>query len=283
MKGLFIDQGIRSFLMKAISEDIGPGDVTTDSIFPDIIPARGIIKAKEDMVLAGMEIAKEVFVLIDAKIKFNSLHRDGEKVKKGKVITEIIGDGRALLKGERVALNILQRLSGIATLTRRYVEEVEGYNARILDTRKTTLNMRALEKYAIRVGGGRNHRFGLFDGILIKDNHIALTGSIKETVRKTREGLPHTLKIEVEVGDLEEVREAVDSGADIIMLDNMNIDEIRRAVGIVRGKALIEVSGNVNLSNVRDIASTGVDFISIGALTHSAPAVDMSIEIGKPR
>lgn len=283
MKGLFIDQGIRSFLMKAISEDIGPGDVTTDSIFPDIIPARGIIKAKEDMVLAGMEIAKEVFVLIDAKIKFNSLHSDGEKVKKGKVITEIIGDGRALLKGERVALNILQRLSGIATLTRRYVEEVEGYNARILDTRKTTLNMRALEKYAIRVGGGRNHRFGLFDGILIKDNHIALTGSIKETVRKTREGLPHTLKIEVEVGDLEEVREAVDSGADIIMLDNMNIDEIRRAVGIVRGKALIEVSGNVNLSNVRDIASTGVDFISIGALTHSAPAVDMSIEIGKPR
>lgn len=281
MRGLVIDHKIRSFLMKALSEDIGPGDVTTDSIFPEVIPSRGIIRAKEDLILAGIDVVKEVFALIDAEIIFTSLHRDIERVKKGEVIAEIMGDGRTLLKGERVALNIIQRLSGIATLTRRYVEEVEGYKVRILDTRKTAPNLRVLEKYAVRVGGGWNHRLGLFDGVLIKDNHIALAGSIKKAVRRVRENAPHTLKIEVEVKNLEEAQEAIALGADIIMLDNMGLDDIRRAVGMVKGRLLIEVSGNVDLSKIRDIASAGVDFISIGALTHSAPAVDISMEISK--
>ncbi|MBI5199826.1 MAG: carboxylating nicotinate-nucleotide diphosphorylase [Nitrospirae bacterium] len=270
---------IRSVIIKALEEDIGHGDITTSAIIRDGIEAKGLIIAKEDLVLAGVGVASECFKTLDPKIIFKGRFGDGNKVKAGKVIAEVKGNAQTILMAERVALNFLQRLSGIATLTSKYVEKIKGTKAKIVDTRKTTPGRRSLEKYAVRMGGGFNHRFGLYDAILIKDNHIALSGSIRKAVEKTKGKTSHTTTIEVEAKSLKEVKDALQAGVDIIMLDNMDLETTRKAVKLIKGKALIEASGNINLDNVREMAKTGVDLISIGALTHSAPAVDISLGI----
>ncbi len=270
---------ISSIIIKALEEDIGPKDITTSAIVPEDLEAKGIITAKEDLVLAGMRVASECFRTLDPEIIFKARSRDGDSIKSGKIIAEIKGKAHAILMGERVALNFLQRFSGIATLTAEYVKRVKGLNVKILDTRKTTPGLRSLEKYAVRMGGGFNHRFGLYDAVLVKDNHIALSGSIRKALEKVKKETPHTTKIEVETKSIKEVKDALTVGVDIIMLDNMDLETIRKAVKMIKGKALVEASGNVNLDNVRKIAETGVNLISIGAITHSAPAVDISLEI----
>jgi nicotinate-nucleotide pyrophosphorylase (carboxylating) len=220
-----------------------------------------------------------VFEFLDPGITAQWFCEDGESVKKGKVVAELRGDARSILKGERVALNFLQHLSGIASFTREITERIKNYKVKLLDTRKTMPGLRVLEKYAVKVGGGGNHRFGLFDGILIKENHIVVAGGIKGAVEKVKRNAPHDLKVEVEVKNLDEVRIALESGADILLLDNMDLDTMRKAVKMVQKKALIEASGSINKDTVEKVARTGVDFISMGALTHSAPAKDLSLEI----
>jgi len=270
---------IKTFISNALREDIGPGDLTTEALIQPDIEGKAELIAKEPLILAGIEVAREVFHQVNQDINFLGRHPDGEDLSSSTVIATISGPLRSLLTAERVALNLLQRLSGIATLTRQYVNGIEGTKARIVDTRKTTPGLRALEKYAVRIGGGKNHRFGLFDGILIKDNHIAAVGSLTEAVKRAREKAPHTLKIEVETENLDQVREAVSAGAEIIMLDNMDIETMKEAVKLINGKALIEASGGINLNNVRQVAETGVDLISVGAITHSARSMDISMEI----
>lgn len=270
---------IKTFISNALREDIGPGDLTTEALIQPDIEGKAELIAKEPLILAGIEVAREVFHQVNQDINFLGRHPDGEDLSSSTVIATISGPLRSLLTAERVALNLLQRLSGIATLTRQYVNGIEGTKARIVDTRKTTPGLRALEKYAVRIGGGKNHRFGLFDGILIKDNHIAAVGSLTEAVKKAREKAPHTLKIEVETENLDQVREAISAGAEIIMLDNMDIETMKEAVKLINGKALIEASGGINLNNVRQVAETGVDLISVGAITHSARSMDISMEI----
>lgn len=273
---------LRELAGRALSEDLSYGDRTTEALFPDPIPAVGTLVAKEPLVVAGLDLFQAVFQLLDPVVRFEGATEAGKTVKKGSPVLRIVGDARVLLKGERAALNFLQRLSGIATLTRRFVEEVQGTAVRIVDTRKTTPGLRALEKEAVRLGGGTNHRFHLGDLILIKDNHIALAGGIGPAARSARASRGHFLKIEVEVTRLSEVEEAVQQGVEIIMLDNMDLKEIKEAVRLIRSKApstQIEVSGGVRLENVSAIARCGVDLISVGALTHSAPAVDLSLEI----
>jgi len=270
---------IKTFISNALREDIGPGDLTTEALIQPDIEGKAELIAKEPLILAGIEVAREVFHQVNQDINFLGRHPDGEDLSSSTVIATISGPLRSLLTAERVALNLLQRLSGIATLTRQYVNGIEGTKARIVDTRKTTPGLRALEKYAVRIGGGKNHRFGLFDGILIKDNHIAAVGSLTEAVKKAREKAPHTLKIEVETENLDQVREAISAGAEIIMLDNMDIETMKEAVKLINGKALIEASGGISLNNVRQVAETGVDLISVGAITHSARSMDISMEI----
>lgn len=272
-----VDRMIRN----ALDEDVGSGDITTAALIPQGHVSSASLIAKEDFTLAGLPFAKRTFELVDANLKFRALKKEGSRVKAGAVIAKIKGSTRSLLTAERTALNILQRLSGIATLTADYVKAVKGLRTVIADTRKTAPGLRFFDKYAVKTGGGTNHRFGLFDGVLIKDNHIAAAGSIAKAVRLARGKAHHLLKIEVEVKDLKEVRQAVSAGAEIIMLDNMQPDRISKAVQIIRAKApsiIIEASGNVSLKNVRDIAGTGVDLISVGALTHSAPAADISLK-----
>jgi nicotinate-nucleotide pyrophosphorylase (carboxylating) len=235
--------------------------------------------AKEDLVLAGREIFSRVFATLDPKVTCTWFFEDGEQVKKGKVVAELRGDARSILKGERVALNFLQHLSGIASFTREIVQKIKKYPVRLLDTRKTTPGLRALEKYAVKVGGGYNHRFGLFDGILIKENHIAVAGGIKQAVTRAKAKASRFLRVEVEVNDLDEVRTALEAGADVLLLDNMDLNTMRKAVKMVKNKTLLEASGNINKDTVEEVAKTGVDFISMGALTHSAPAKDFSLEI----
>ncbi len=270
-----------AFVKKALAEDIGSGDVTTDAIVPEKTQANGTIVLEEDAVIAGLEIAEAVFKQLDAEIRFAASYKDGARALKGKVIAEISGKARTLLTGERTALNILQRLSGIATLANSFVKAVDGLNVRIADTRKTTPNLRIFEKYAVLMGGGHNHRFGLYDAVLIKDNHINIAGSIKEAVKRVKQNMPHTMTIEVETTNLKEVKDALTAGADVIMLDNMSIPMMKKAVAMINKKAVVEASGNINIKNVRDVALTGVDIISIGALTHSYKAVQMSMEITK--
>lgn len=289
---------IQDIIETALAEDIGSGDITTQAIVDKKVKGSARIIAKENIVAAGLLIAEAVFKTVDASIKFEALAKDGENVKKGKTMARISGRLSAILTGERVALNFLQRLSGIATLTGQMVNKANprakdiGRGAKkvkaqkrsavkILDTRKTTPGLRILEKYAVRMGGGFNHRFGLCDGILIKDNHIAAVGGIAEAVFKAREKSPRNMLIEVEVKNISEAREAMISGADVIMLDNMKPSVMKRAVNIIGKSALIEASGGVNLRNIREIAKTGVDFISTGALTHSARAVDISLELAR--
>jgi len=270
---------IRPDLIRALEEDIGPLDITTSTLIPEDLDAKGLIVAKEDLVLAGLGVASDCFKIFDPDIEFKERFRDGESVKEGGIIAEIRGKAQAILMAERVALNFLQRLSGIATLTSKYVGEVKDLKVRIIDTRKTTPGLRILEKYAVRMGGGFNHRSGLYDGVIIKDNHIVLSGGVRKAVEKARKRIPHTVKIEVEVKNLVEVKEALQAGADIIMLDNMDLETMKKAVKLISKRALIEASGNINLQNVREVAKTGVDLISIGALTHSARAMDISLEI----
>lgn len=260
----------------ALAEDIHTGDITTQAVVPGKRPATARLIAKENMVLAGLFVAERVFHRLSADVCFTACQAEGAPVMKGDLIATIAGDAADLLMGERVALNLLQRLSGIATLTARFVEAVRGTKVRIVDTRKTTPGLRELEKYAVRQGG-INHRTGLYDGILIKENHIAAAGGIAEAITRARAYIPHTLKIEIETETLAQVDQALAAGADIIMLDNMCLADMRTAVETVAGRALLEASGGVNLDTVRAIAETGVDIISVGALTHSSRAMDISM------
>ena len=267
----------------ALAEDIGTGDVTTLAIIPSDTRATGAIIAKQSGVISGIGLAGFVFHRVDPSVVFTPMIQDGDSIEPGVTIATIAGAARGLLMAERVALNILQRLSGVATITRSYVDQIAGAHARIVDTRKTTPGMRGLEKAAVRHGGGFNHRFGLADGVLIKDNHLAALGPpgsdrVGRAVALARSHAPHTLRIEIEVTNFQELEEAVTAGADVIMLDNMDLPTMRRAVEFVAGRALLEASGGIVLSSVREVAATGVDLISAGALTHSAPSLDLSLE-----
>jgi nicotinate-nucleotide pyrophosphorylase (carboxylating) len=269
--------GIDKIIENALSEDIHTGDITTLAVVRENETARAILKAKEAMILAGIQVAARVFHVLDERIIFTPFFAEGDRLASGAIIAEIHGEANLLLQGERVALNLLQRMCGIATLTAQYAEAVRGTKARVVDTRKTTPGLRVLEKYAVRVGGGTNHRTGLYDGVLIKENHIAAAGGIGVAVQRARSYIPHTLKIEVETETLDQVAEALAAGADIIMLDNMNAAAMREAVTLIDGRALVEASGGVNLETIRTIAETGVDIISVGALTHSVRAMDISM------
>ena len=261
----------------ALREDLGDGDVTTNSLATEKEDSKAVIRAKAKGVIAGLPIAKRVFQKLDPTVVCVDNISDGENIKPGDILSEINGGTRAILSGERLALNILQRLSGIATLTSKYVKAVEGLPVKILDTRKTAPGLRILDKYAVSVGGGFNHRFGLFDGVLIKDNHIAIAGGISEAVAVIRKRYKQKYKIEIETTDMDQVKEALIAGADIIMLDNMSPEQMRKAVRLIDRNALVEASGGITLRNVRDVAETGVNFISVGALTHTAPALDIGL------
>lgn len=269
---------ITEILERALAEDLGAGDLTTDATVPEGLEATGSFLAKGALVVAGLPLAERLYELLDPSIRFTALAADGGLVARG-ALAEVRGDARILLRAERTALNFLQRLSGIATLTRRFALRLEGTRARLLDTRKTTPGLRVLERYAVRVGGGTNHRFGLFDAVLIKENHAQLAGSVSEAVRRARARYGASQKLEVEVRDEVEVRQGLDAGADVLLLDNMTPDEVRHSVRVIQGRAAIEVSGGITLENIRDFAEAGVDFISVGALTHSAPAVDISFDL----
>ncbi len=271
-----IPSSVVEMIKHAIEEDIGHGDITTALLVPEANESRALYVAKGNFVLAGMPFAEEVFRIIDPLVSFKVFYHEGAKVSRGDVLAEVSGKTRVLLAGERVSLNILQRLSGVATLTSEFVDAVKGTKAKILDTRKTTPCQRFMEKYAVRMGGGMNHRFGLFDGILIKDNHIEEVGGIREAVSLAKAG-HHLARIEVEVENLKELQEAIEAGADIVMLDNMTARDMAEAVRFVNGRVTVEASGNVTISSVREIAETGVDLISVGALTHSVIAADISM------
>ncbi|MCJ7508478.1 MAG: carboxylating nicotinate-nucleotide diphosphorylase [candidate division Zixibacteria bacterium] len=279
------DRKLRDLIERALAEDVGAGDITSEAIIDSNSMSCAKIKAKQKGVLAGILLAEQVFKTVDRKIKFRPYKKDGSQIKKGETIALVCGKTRSILQAERVALNFLQRLCGIATLTNEFVKKVRETKLKILDTRKTTPTLRLLEKYAVRMGGGENHRFGLYDMILIKDNHIRACGSVKQAALRAKSFLAKSksrrgIKIEAEIRNIRELEEAVKSGVDRVMLDNMKINDIRKCVKLVRSskkKMEIEVSGSVNLKNVRELARTGVDFISIGALTHSALALDLNL------
>ena len=276
-------QQVRAIIQRALDEDIGSGDVTTDHSVPADQWSRGVLLAKQDGVLCGGRVFTETFRMIDPAVKAELLVPDGARVGKGDVAARVEGPTRALLTGERTALNFVQRLSGIATATAAFVARLHGLSTKVIDTRKTTPGLRLLEKYAVRAGGGHNHRFNLSDAVLLKDNHLAALRSrglaLADAVRAIRQRVPHTMRVEVEVASLEQIDPALAGGADIILLDNMSNEEMRVAVRRIGGRALTECSGNVTLETVRQRAETGVDLISSGALTHSAMAVDFSLEI----
>ncbi len=275
---------IEEIVERALAEDLGKGDVTTGALIPGDQQGNGFVLAKEKGILAGIGAARQVFHQVDPELEVEILLEDGARLKPGSKVAKVSGSIASILKAERVALNFLQRLSGIASETNRYVAKVEGLPVRIMDTRKTTPGLRSLEKYAVRVGGGENHRMNLGDGILIKDNHLVALRSqglnIKEIIAKARQNAPQRLQVEVEVRTISEALEAVKAGANIVMLDNMNLEDMRKTVKSIQGSALIEASGGIALDNVRAVAETGVDFISIGALTHSTKALDISLEFG---
>jgi len=268
---------IDSIIKNALNEDVGSGDITTDTIFPSDAKCEAQIIAKEKGIIAGIPIAKRVFQKLDPEVSFSKDLNDGDRVTPGQEILRIKATVRAVLTGERLALNLLQRMSGIATATSLYVDAVKGSQTKILDTRKTAPGLRVLDKYAVLVGGAQNHRFGLYDLVLIKDNHINFAGGISNAVEIVRSKYQNKFKIEVETSTLDEVKEALSAGADIIMLDNMNISLMKEAVKVIKGRALTEASGGITLSTITDIAETGVDYISVGAITHSSPALDISL------
>ena len=270
--------GLDELLLAALREDVGTGDITTMSCIPAENCAEGYYLVKEDGVLCGLSVAERVFALIDPAITLTPKAQDGDHVKKGDVIATVSGPARGILTGERVGLNLMQRMSGVATMTAKAVSEVAGTKAAIVDTRKSTPGLRVLEKYAVRVGGGKNHRFNLADGVLIKDNHIAAAGGIQQALEAARRTAPHVMKLEVEVEDLAGVREALDAGADVIMLDNMSPAAMTEAVALIGGRALTEASGNMGDRDINEVARCGVDLISIGALTHSVRSLDISLK-----
>ena len=273
---------IDDYLMGALKEDITSEDVTTNAVMHEYCPGRADLICKQDGIICGLEVFERVFHLLDPNTVFERTLKDGDQVKNGQLMGIVRGDIRVLLSGERTALNYMQRMSGIATYTAEYVAELKGYKTRLLDTRKTTPNMRAFEKYAVQIGGGCNHRYNLSDGVLLKDNHIGAAGSITAAVASAKAYAPFVRKIEVEVETLDQVREAVEAGADIIMLDNMSNEMMKEALTIIQGKALTECSGNVTKERLREIAEVGVDFVSSGALTHSAPIMDISLKNLRP-
>ena len=270
---------IDAIIDTALNEDVGSGDITTSAIVDPSLDGKAQLLAKEEMLLSGIGIFSRVFFRLNPEIMVECTYHDGDIIPKGTTIGTVTGSMREILSGERTALNFLQHLSGIATLTRQYVEKTDPSTVRVIDTRKTTPGLRVLEKYAVRMGGGFNHRFGLFDGILIKDNHIAAAGSISEAVKKIKATAPHTLKIEVEVEDITGLKEAIGVGADAILLDNMSVKEMKEAVLIAGGKVLLEASGGITLETIEAISKTGINLISVGAITHSARSVDISLEV----
>ncbi len=265
-------------ILSALREDITSEDITTNSVMPDFCLGEVDLICKQDGIIAGLGVFKRVFELLDKETEVTFFAKDGDEVKSGQLLGKVKGDIRVLLSGERTALNYLQRMSGIATYTKSISVLFEGTSTKLLDTRKTTPNMRVFEKYAVKVGGGYNHRFNLSDGVLLKDNHIGAAGSVKEAVRLAKEYAPFVRKIEVEVENLTMLKEALEAGADIIMLDNMSVEDMREAVKLCKGKAETECSGNVTRENVARLTDIGVDYISSGALTHSAPILDLSLK-----
>ncbi|SDE54332.1 nicotinate-nucleotide pyrophosphorylase [carboxylating] [Paenibacillus sp. UNCCL117] len=275
-----LERSIRAWL----EEDIGMGDVTTMTTIPAESQSVGIIHVKDTGIVAGIAVAEAVFAVVDPKLRFEAKAADGQAVQVGTVLAEVHGSTRSILLGERLALNLLQRMSGIATRTRQFVERLEGLPTRLVDTRKTTPGHRMLEKYAVRVGGGHNHRYGLYDAVMIKDNHIKGAGGVAQAIRSARAHIPHTMKIEIEVENFEQLDEALSASPDIIMLDNMKPELMRQAVQRMKSEAphiLIEASGTVNLDTVRTIAETGVDVISVGRLTYSVQALDISLDLNE--
>ena len=270
---------VLKIITRALEEDIGTGDLTTELLIDPQQKAKGVIRAKEEGVIAGLEVAKLVFKSLDEEIEFESCVSEGAKVKAGKKVAAVSGATSGLLTAERVALNFLQRMSGIATQTRQFSDLAADFEVRIVDTRKTTPGLRILEKEAVQLGGGFNHRQGLYDAVMIKDNHLEAVGGLQEAVTKAKNNLPHTVKVEVETESLEQVKEAIAAGADIIMLDNMEVELMQEAVELIDGRAVVEASGEINLSTVVDAAKTGVDVISIGALTHSIDSLDISLDL----
>jgi nicotinate-nucleotide pyrophosphorylase (carboxylating) len=273
-------QEIEEFIDRALAEDIGRGDLTTNVTIDPATTLKVAMQSRQDVVICGLEIAAGVFHRVDPAIKVKLEAKDGDKVGAKAVLARIEGNARAILSAERTALNIVQHLSGIATLTRRYADLVVGTGATLIDTRKTIPTLRNLAKYASYIGGARNHRIRLDDGVLIKDNHIAAFGSITETIRSAKRKVPALTVIEIECDTLEQVREAVEAGADMILLDNMDVPELKQAVKIVAGRSILEASGGINLETIRDKASTGVDYVSVGRMTQSSPAVDIGLDWG---
>ncbi|KLU72328.1 MAG: hypothetical protein RHS_1955 [Robinsoniella sp. RHS] len=269
---------VDNLIMQALREDITSEDITTNAVMRESKPGRADLICKQDGVIAGLDVFTRVFELLDDKVTVEKFFKDGDKVKNGDLLAVVTGDIRVLLSGERTALNYLQRMSGIATYTRNVADLLKGSKTKLLDTRKTTPNMRIFEKYAVKVGGGYNHRYNLSDGILIKDNHIGAAGGVKEAIQMAKEYAPFVRKIEVEVENLEMLKEALEAGADIIMLDNMTPETMKRAVEMVDGRAETECSGNVTKENIKNIIDVGVDYVSSGALTHSAPILDVSLK-----
>lgn len=269
---------VDNLILLALQEDISSEDVTTNSVMREYQKGTAQLICKQDGIVAGMDVFKRVFELLDEDTEVSIYVKDGQEVKNGQIMADVTGDIRVLLSGERTALNYLQRMSGIATYTNRVAKLLEGSKTKLLDTRKTTPNMRIFEKYAVRAGGGYNHRYNLSDGVLIKDNHIGAAGSVKKAIEMAKEYAPFVRKIEVEVENLDMVREAVEAGADIIMLDNMSLEMMKEAIQIIDGRAETECSGNVTKENIQNIIDVGVDYVSSGALTHSAPILDISLK-----
>lgn len=269
---------LKKIIREALCEDIPYGDMTSMYIFNDNDKSNAVLIAKQDGILAGVHIAKMVFKAIDRKIIFTVLKNDGDAIKKDDIIAKISGSTKGMLGAERTALNFMQRMSGIATLSRRYQEKVSKYDIRIVDTRKTTPGLRVLEKYSVKIGGAKNHRFSLSDAVMLKDNHIKAAGSIIDSVKKIRLNIPHTMKIEVETNSIIQVKECIKAGADIIMLDNMSIEKMKEAVKLINKRAIVEASGNITLDNITEIAKTGIDIISVGELTHSVKSLDISMK-----
>ena len=278
MNKITMTLNVDHLIKEALQEDISSEDVTTNAVMKEAVTGEVQLICKQDGVVAGLDVFRRVFEILDENVKINFYCKDGDEVKKGELMGVVTGDIRALLSGERVALNYLQRMSGIATYTHSVAKLLEGTKTKLLDTRKTTPNMRIFEKYAVRVGGGYNHRYNLSDGVLLKDNHIGAAGSVTKAVQMAKEYAPFVRKIEVEVENLDMVREAADAGADIIMLDNMSPEDMKEAIRIIDGRAETECSGNVTKENIDRLTSLGVDYISSGALTHSAPVLDISLK-----
>lgn len=269
---------VEPLILSALREDITSEDVTTNSVMPASCEGEADLICKQDGVICGLQVFERTFLLLDGGVRVETYVTDGDEVKKGQIIAKVRGDVRAILSGERTALNYLQRMSGIATYTRSVADLLKGTKIKLLDTRKTSPNNRIFEKYAVRTGGGNNHRYNLTDGVLLKDNHIGAAGGVKEAVKLAKEYAPFVRKIEVEVENFQMVKDAVEAGADIIMLDNMSYDEMKKAVDFIGGRAEIEVSGNVTRENIAKLADLGVDYVSSGALTHSAPIMDLSLK-----